>query len=245
MEWVVACMFKDERPLLREWVDHYLQEGAAHLYLVDNGSTDLPEEVLAEFAPRVTLFKDAHRQPEGTQRVLLNKHVLPRLNPTVWVFVCDVDEYLYVRSGTVAGCLEAATQNKVWVPWKVFGSSGHAAQPPSVVAGFTRRAPEVSQPFSRRGSHLGTGKMLARHVLELGVHEAVVRGAQGVHVLGALQLNHYMFMARDYYRDVKCARGGGETGHRTGKYSMAYYAAAEPGCNQVTDTELLLKKGFK
>jgi hypothetical protein len=245
MEWVVACMFKDERPLLKEWVEHCFEEGASHLYLIDNGSSDRPEEVLEEFAARVTLFKDAYRQPEGTQKTLLNKYVLPLVRPHVWVFVCDVDEYLYAQAGTVAACLEAATQNKVWVPWKVFGSSGHAEQPPSVVAGFTRRAPQVSQPFSRRGSHLGTGKMLARHVQELGVHEAVVQGPQGVHVLGALQLNHYMFMARDYYQNVKCARGGGETGHKTGKYSMAYYDAAEPGCNQVADTELLLKKGFK
>ena len=144
-------------------------------------------------------------------------------------------------------CLQGAAGDKVWVPWKVFGSNGHDAQPASVVQSFTRRAARVSQPFRlERGgaleSHLGCGKMLTRNPVELGVHESVVAGTSGVEVLGALQLNHYMFMSRAYYRDVKCARGGGETGHATGKYTMAYYAAAEPGCNEVEDAEL---KGLK
>jgi hypothetical protein len=79
MRWVVASMFKDERPLLREWVAHYLAEGAEHFFLIDNGSTDAPEEVLAEFGSAVTLVRDPHRQPLGTQTALLNKHLLPRV----------------------------------------------------------------------------------------------------------------------------------------------------------------------
>lgn len=254
MRWVVASMFKDERPLLREWVAHYLAEGAAHFFLIDNGSSDAPEEVLAEFGPLVTLVRDAHRQPLGTQTALLNKHVLPlvRGGPG-WVLVCDVDEYLYAQGGQTVGEILAgapANVHKAWAPWKVFGSNGHQAQPEGVVAGFTRRAARVSEPYRRTRagweSHLGVGKMLTRAsaLVALDVHEAEVAPASPVWVPPALQLNHYMFMARDYYRDVKCARGGGQTG-QTGKYTMAYYAAAEPGCNEVADLALFLKKKEK
>jgi hypothetical protein len=253
MRWVVASMFKDERPLLREWVAHYLAEGAEHFFLIDNGSTDAPEEVLAEFGSAVTLVRDAFRQPLGTQTALLNKHVLPRVRGGPgWVLVCDVDEYLYAQGGQTVGEVLAsapASVHKVWVPWKLFGSNGRTAQPEGVVQSFTRRASRVSEPYRRTStgaweSHLGVGKMLTRtsHLVALDVHEAEVAAPSPVWVPPALQLNHYMFMARDYYRDVKCARGGGQTGNASGKYTMAYYAAAEPGCNEVEDLALLLKK---
>ena len=255
MQWAVACMFKNERPLLREWAAHYLAQGASHLYLIDNGSTDDPGEVLAEFAGFVTLVADPHRQPLGTQTALLNKHVLPRVRGGHgWVLVCDVDEYLYARGQTVAEVLAQAPAavHKVWVPWKIFGSNGHAAQPEGVVKSFTRRQARVSAPFRRtaaRGweSHMGVGKMLTRtsHLAALGVHEGQVGPPSSVWVPPALQLNHYMYMARDYYRDVKCARGGGQTGLETGKYTMAYYDQTEPGCNEVEDEELLsFQKGI-
>jgi hypothetical protein len=51
-----------------------------------------------------------------------------------------------------------------------------------------------------------------------------------------------MYMSRTYYENVKCARGGGQTGHTTGKYTMAYFDATEPGCNVVLDEALALKK---
>lgn len=248
-------MFKNERPLLREWAAHYLAQGAAHLYLIDNGSTDEPAAVLAEFEGFVTLVRDPFRQPLGTQTALLNKHVLPKVRGGPgWILVCDVDEYLYARGQSVGDVLAQAPQaaHKVWVPWKIFGSNGHAAQPEGVVESFTRRQARVSEPFRRlKGgdyeSHLGVGKMLTRTsaLKALDVHEGQVSAPSPVWVPPALQLNHYMFMARDYYRDVKCARGGGQTGLQTGKYTMAYYDRTEPGCNEVEDDELYrAKKGI-
>jgi hypothetical protein len=53
-----------------------------------------------------------------------------------------------------------------------------------------------------------------------------------------LQINHYGFMSRDYYEQVKCARGGGQSGHSF-KYTMDFYAEKESRHNAMVDTELL------
>jgi len=269
---VVCTVFKNEAPLLREWVEHYLLvEGAVHLFLVDHGSTDAPRERVRDYADRITWFEDARPFEPGVQAQLLNEHVLPKVQGgKCWVLVCDVDEYLYAprRDQTVAGVLDAMpdTVRRVWVPWKVFGGNGHADRQPEagVVRGFTRRAKGVSLPYKRVGtafgqyeSHLGLGKMAARGVTRLGVHESetlppqLVYGwdeqhtpAHHLHALPArpvLELNHYMYMSRAYYLQVKCARGGGQTGHSTGKYTMEYYDQTEPGCNAVKDEALAVK----
>ena len=282
---VVATVFKNEAPLLREWVEHYLlREGAVHLFLVDHGSTDNPKaRVFPDYADRITWFEDARPFEPGVQTLLLNEHVLPKVaGGKCWVLVCDVDEYLYApvyptafwafsnpQPQTVAQVLRAMPEHvrKVWVPWKIFGGNGHrAAQPPEgVVRGFTRRAEGFSLPYKqvspgRYEAHLGLGKMVARGVARLGVHESEVQGNAPTvygwdrahtpaHLLTqlpatpVLELNHYMYMSRAYYEEVKCRRGGGQTGHGTGKYTLAYYDATEPGCNAVKD-EALASKGI-
>ena len=267
----VATVFKNEAPLLREWVEHYLlHEGATHLFLVDHGSTDEPWEQVKDYADRITWAVDYRPFAAGVQTALLNEHVLPKvLRGKCWVLVCDVDEYLYSPNGTVATALHGLQDHvrRVWVPWKVFGGNGHKTQPSEgVVAGFTRRASGISLPFRRTGpttyeSHLGLGKMLVRGATRLGVHEseAVWDGYTTQNVYGwdpastpahlitylpsrpLFELNHYMYMSRAYYNDVKCARGGGQTGHSSGKYTMAYYDATEPGCNTMLDEALAVK----
>ena len=36
----VLVMFKNESMIIKEWFEHYLNEGVEHFYLIDNGSTD-------------------------------------------------------------------------------------------------------------------------------------------------------------------------------------------------------------
>jgi len=259
---VVASVFKNESGLLAEWIEHYLKEGAVHFFLVDHGSTDAPERVLEKYSAAVTLFRDSTPFFPGIQTVLLNRHILPKVyNGLCWVVVCDVDEYLYAPRGSVARVLDQTPKhvNKMWTPWKIFGSNGHRSQPRSVVAGFTRRADGVSLPYRRVGnafeSHLGVGKTVARRVLRLGVHECTSSGNDVLYAWDARQtparlldrlpkdpvlaLNHYMFMSREYYESVKCVRGGGQTGTLNPKYTMAFFDQNDS--NELEDLELLNK----
>lgn len=36
----VLAIFKNETMIIEEWMNHYLNEGVEHFYLIDNGSSD-------------------------------------------------------------------------------------------------------------------------------------------------------------------------------------------------------------
>lgn len=48
-ELVMAAMFKDEAPYLREWILYHRMVGVEHFWLYNNDSTDNWSEVLAPF----------------------------------------------------------------------------------------------------------------------------------------------------------------------------------------------------
>jgi hypothetical protein len=252
----VATMVKNEAPRMREWLAHYSREGCCHFFIVDNGSTDELKEAVEGWP--VTLLHDDRRFQSRTQTRLLTEHVVPRLTPYEWVLVCDVDEYLYATEGRVVEVLRGMRMDvqRVWIPWKLFGSSGLKEQPESIVQGFTKRAARASLPYEKVKTgyvpHLGVGKSVNRTkgLQWLSPHEAgheprsILFTGDGVpaHMCrdpnaGKLRLNHYMLQSEAYYNDVKCARGGGESG-KVGKYTMAYFHEADEVMNEVEDMEL-------
>ena len=36
----IVAIFKNESWILKEWIEHYLNQGVDHFFLIDNGSTD-------------------------------------------------------------------------------------------------------------------------------------------------------------------------------------------------------------
>jgi hypothetical protein len=270
---VVVSVFKNEAALLKSWMQHYIDEGIDHFYLVDNGSTDKYMSVIQKFpAKMVTLVRDASSNRMGLQDFLMNKHLNNLIvQEANWVIVADVDEYMYTSSpskciGEVLNGFPSHVQN-VWVPWKVFGSNGHQYQPhEGIIRGFTKRA-KVSLDVNL--DLLGYGKSLTRVAGDVllqshSTHNSLsnsftLAGGEDlklryngqdpndlrhinesiVHEL-PLQLNHYMYQSRDYYRRVKCKRGGGQSAFGK-KYTMAYFDKNEHHANQVVDTMLLEK----
>ena len=248
-------MFKNESWILTEWFNHYLSQGVDHFYLIDNGSTDTytyPET-------KVTLIKDDTRYPENTQNILMNKHYLKKVrNETEWILICDIDEYVYARRQyhTIPQVLQSlpSTIQKIWIPWKVFGSNKNVKQPSSVINGFVRRHPLQQHALQKVNGRiekiLGTGKMISRakHVYELMIHETLtddntIYTSHGIPYTSPsdpetypLHLNHYMLMSREYYEKIKCSRGGGQSGHIY-KYTMKYFDELDPHC-KILDEEL-------
>ena len=41
-KYTLSCcaLIKNEENFLKEWLDHYINEGVEHFYLIDNGSAD-------------------------------------------------------------------------------------------------------------------------------------------------------------------------------------------------------------
>lgn len=256
----VIAMFKNESWIIKEWIEHYLSEGVEHFYLIDNGSNDDYESEISEYNNFITLVKDSTRLQYGTQSYLYNKIYLDIIkNETMWIIICDIDEYIYARNGyeKITDLLDTMSSNieTIWIPWKIFGSNGIIEQPKSIVHNFTRRS---NQP----DSFLGHGKSIvrAKNLVNFGCcgHYVEVKNNSTIHTPNKdnyylfdfnedncskfnLNLNHYMLLSEEYYSKIKCSRGGGESG-LTNKYSLDFFKESDKNKNILYDDELLNKK---
>lgn len=135
---ICVCV-KDERPFMREFVQHYLAQGADHIYIVDNGSSDGLEEEdwLVRDMPgsvaltAVTVLRDARDMRILTDNTgghghsrLLTENLFVRLrNQSEWAAVVDADEFMFGKNGhTLRSYLQSIHQseiNRVYVHWNI------------------------------------------------------------------------------------------------------------------------------
>ena len=214
----ILAVFKNEADVLDEWIQHYIWEGVSKFYLIDNGSTDEPSRVLNAYTPRLvewwtdtSPYAQARLYNEALKRIRAERH------PPEWLFVCDLDEFLYASWGTIADylCRLPHKVGAVSVRWLMFGSSGHQQQPPGgVVAGFFWRAH-----YPRDKDDECKTIVRLRAVKELRIHEHVLQSPNQwtsikytayneVEIASSLlRLNHYCIMSWERFRDVKMTRG--------------------------------------
>ena len=106
----VGVCIRNERRFMGEFVRHYLAQGADHVYIVDNGSTDGGVEGLPECADPATvsvirdarelrLLSDNAGGAMGHWR-LLTENLLARLQLNArWAAVVDADEFMFGKNG--------------------------------------------------------------------------------------------------------------------------------------------------
>ena len=240
----VLAIFKNESSIIKDWIDHYLAEGVQHFYLIDNGSTEKTNKTndkISIYSNYITLIKDARRMETGTQTFLMNHIYLNKIkNETEWIIICDIDEYIYARNKNVhiMDVLKKLRPNveKIWIPWKCFGSNG-ITRPKYIIPAFTKRSPIIS-------AQMEHGKVICRTQNLIGIvsagsmvelsHNNVYYLCNGqrfdqcksndevFHTL-SLHLNHYMQMTEFDNMD------------ETWVYNM------DETCNAVEDTELANK----
>ncbi len=142
----LVAIFKNESHILKEWIEHYLNQGVDKFFLIDNGSTDEYYSILKPYIKenKVDLVKDNKRH---AQVELYNKYFLNKCKNYDWVILCDLDEFIYGRKycNSIKDFLGKVHNNfsQVFVPWKMFGSNGFDTmdkkQPSSVISTFTKR----------------------------------------------------------------------------------------------------------
>ena len=160
---VIVSMFKNEGMILKEWLDHHINAGVQHFYLIDNGSTDNYAAVLSPYQDTgtVTLVIDPSRYTEdqsiasaiplydhakksfvqttnvvtNTQELLYNRHYLglARAQAT-WIMVLDQDEYMFSTRGSLTDIL-GAVDDKCTTVWVPWRifGSGGNIQQPSSI----------------------------------------------------------------------------------------------------------------
>jgi len=184
----LVAIFKNESHILKEWIEHYLNQGVDKIFLIDNGSTDNYYSILQPYIStgKVDLVKDTKKH---AQRELYNKHFLHKCKAYDWVIVCDLDEFIYGRKycNSIKDFLSKIhpSFSQVFIPWKMFGSNGYDTmeqeQPSSVLSTFTKRINnnDIRHNRFRSFTYKGPIKYIfskcivrTKYLLKIGVHHS-------------------------------------------------------------------------
>lgn len=203
MKFVVVGMFKNEEMVIREWVDHYKWQGADHILLLDNNSTDDYKSKLTGTEDFVTVIPAPKKHAQQEQYNTLAVPWLKKYGADI-VAIVDVDEYLFAKDGVplkqhlvkIFGSNDPPSQ--IYVNWTMFGSSGHVTQPESIRQSFTWRMKE-------KDNHT-KAIFLLNKLKEVNVHSSTVNGRSEM-CPDIIQLNHYAIMSKEYFSKVKMTRG--------------------------------------
>ena len=262
---MVLAMFKNESHALAEWVEHYIEEGATSIQLINNNSSD---DFLSPLQPFIEqgVLELHHDQRQHAQRQIYNEH-LSRLRPqSEWLLVCDLDEFAYARSPNTR-LVDHLASRKPWVscihlPWKMFGSSGHIKQPRSIVQGFCQRADADKLHPCMPEPGLIPAKTIARasRIRSLDVHSCNLTWGTRIRSNGAkaknssfqtisearlqadaLHLNHYAIQSEELFRSIKMTRGDVNSAQYSNARDLHYFQRYDT--NAICDQELALKRG--
>lgn len=258
----LLSMFKNESMIIEEWLQHYISEGVAHFYLIDNGSTDNYETKISKFNNKISLVKDKERHANETQPMLFNKHFLDIIKKeSEWIIIADMDEYIYSRKGFQTLSEYFLTMpshiDNIVLPWKNFGSSNIISQPESIKSGFI--SCEDPLHFKKRitENFVAHCKSITKtsSVISLNVHEcnkhisnkyfsdfSLITNNLDFYDINKqyIHLNHYQHMSKQYYNEVKIKRGDAQT-DSTNNYHMERYIYENTFFNKVNDYELAVK----
>ncbi|SHL36245.1 Glycosyl transferase family 2 [Roseovarius litoreus] len=207
----VLGIVKNEVEAIDEWVEHYLWQGAAGIFVIDNGSDDGTLEALQKWVERgkveLIQLNKPHRQRQHYWTAIKAFRLRQRFE---WLLIADADEFWFCRDGSTLQHKLDTLEGIDWVKliyarWTLFGSSGHDEQPASIRKGFVHR----QEAF---GSLLHAKWICRTADLKrfgmLDIHR--VRGicsSKTVMLDDIFQVNHYQIQSRSFYTRKKLTRG--------------------------------------
>ena len=129
----VCTCIKNEAHYIEEFVEHYVNQGIDHFYIVNNGSTDNIEEVIGNmiYKDKITLITDGrdfkvlvNDDSAKGHKQMLDENIYPRIiGETRWAIILDIDEFMHGRNGhTIKTYLSTVEQDIgcIYVIWNIF-----------------------------------------------------------------------------------------------------------------------------
>jgi hypothetical protein len=201
MKICIVSVFKNENHILKEWLDHYINEGVDTFLLTDNGSTD---DYISTLQPYIqsghVILKINPKKHAQTE--LLNVY-LKDAKKFDWVIIVDLDEFIYARKGftTIKEYLQTLPDDvhKIYIPWKMFGSSGLKTQPTSVIQNFIHRREYPNKLCHTCYDVLADKKSIIRgkQLKEIKIHNSIIHTKSYTITPDNLDINN-----KDYYQEV-------------------------------------------
>lgn len=234
----VLAIMKNEEFGLREWINHYLDQGVGKIFLIDNGSTDRSKEITKSFTDtgrvEYIFLPKKWSQREHYWEVIIRFKIRQDFE---WLLAADIDEFWFCKDGSkIQDKLSDFTGiDVVYTNWSVFGSSEFELQPKSVRKSFVMRKPDL-------GPHVFTKWVCRTNALkdfsQLEIHKIKgVCSSKAVSENEFFQLNHYQIQSREFYENVKMRRGDSVSSISDNARNWGYFEKLDQECT-VEDNSL-------
>jgi hypothetical protein len=208
----IGCIFQQEGPWLKEWIEFHRLIGVEHFYLYNNLSTDNYLEILAPYVQSgiVELFDYPVEFFERKDQVAVYMHAFAQANAnqTTWLALIDADEYIVpMESTSILDLLEEHSEHgAIYLWWQVFGTSGveKLEEDELMLEKLTLKVPEddianiwgktiVQTRFGERAS--------SAHFFRCAIEKQYK-----IVPLQKARVNHYLVRTEEYLRKVKLPR---------------------------------------
>ena len=255
---VICCVFKNEAPYLKEWIDFHLKQGFQKFFLIDNRSDDNFREILKPYIENgtVRLLDSVHENMDTFIQAEELNAALPFIRKDTgehcWVAFIDVDEYLFsVEKQAIAQSLNAFTGKKiaaVLANWLMFGTSGKQVldRDKPLIEQLTSRAPVE---HDEHGLFKPIAYLPNVYRFFEGPHRPIAMGEsecfysdgsrfqpeESKFIHAPLRINHYWYRSEEYYREHKLEKRK-SFGDIRDKELEEWHVAR---CNEVEDVTIL------
>ena len=206
--------------VIGEFVQHYIEQGVEHMYVIDNGSTDDTKAVLQ---PHIASgFISYFYMPEPKSQISsYNKVYTSNARCEChWVMVNDVDEYVFGVSKPFKSILmhELSEHKYLKLQMLNFGSSGHKLQPSNIRCEFTLRNAETPIHDAATKATFRTDE-----VEHLGIHVHTYAGKPFDVPNSLVRFNHYKIMSEEYWQKIKMTRSDAIFGNEVVRNMTVFY----------------------
>lgn len=227
----VLAIFKNETMNLKEWIEHYFWQGAEHLYLIDNDSTDNPITILEPYIKqgKITYFFLTKKWKQ-LEYYRLVYNMIKKNKETYWLCITDLDEFWYSPNELLVNRLhKMENYSAIHSNWLMFGSDGHIVHPESIRKCIVKREPKhhILTKFIIKVSNVNAENF--------DIHTCNVPNK--ITENNSIRLNHYPIQSLEFFQKVKMTRGACDSQTFENIRDMKYFNDYDQN-KTITDTTL-------
>ena len=227
MSLCLISRFKNERHILYEFINHYLEEGVDCLILIDDNSDDNYLELNKEWLDvLIKSEKVIIRQAKKRQYKEYDLH-MKTIRKFDWLIVCDMDEFFFSvpQNSTLKSLLNTRLSifDYINIPWKIFTHDCYY-HPKSVINDNLYTHNEHHDPTS---PHTKGYKSIikTKSIKSINIHFCIAHENTNLLFIKdchnkLIQNNHYRTQSEEYLRGVKERRGGGVRKNKYRKFDL-------------------------
>jgi hypothetical protein len=238
------AQFKNETANLKVWIEHYIWQGVRNFFLIDNGSTDNPLQILNEYIKRGIVkyyYKpERHSQVENYRWVFDIENMKTK---TYWLIVCDLDEFIYgVDKKLIKKLSTLEYYNLIYCNWLMFGSEKLINHPEDIRTSILHRELKLHQnrKYIFKPLSINNSSQVDMHGINYYGKNEIISSGKKVWIANKLiRLNHYPIQSWEFFSKVKMTRGDASSVNSDNIRDKNYFNRYDENCTFVDD---ILKK---